>query len=120
MSAKDSEEMQDVVAIFSNIEEIVQVHQQIYAGMIELQTTSWPLIDGLGRLFLHHARGFQNYEFYAENFEVALATIDRLHKKQRKQTVRIFSLPNKSTAKLICVPEYRRIENNFAEAVVTY
>ena len=50
--ATESGELQDVITIFSNIETIVDIHTDIYNGMVNLQEESWPIIDGLGLLFL--------------------------------------------------------------------
>ena len=65
----------------------MDVHEKIYQGMLELQDESWPMIQGLGRLFMKYAPTFQNYQVYAENYKTSEATLDKVL-SQRKSKLR--------------------------------
>lgn len=87
--ATESGELQDVITIFSNIETIVDIHTDIYNGMVNLQEESWPIIDGLGLLFLKNASAFQHYGDFAENFGMSQLTLAKIlgQKKNRLREV---------------------------------
>jgi len=65
--ATTSEECHDLVAVFSNIETLLGVHQTLLREILHIQEFRWPFFNGLGKLFMLHASEFQNYGDYAEN-----------------------------------------------------
>ena len=82
-----SEELQDVIAIFCNIEAIADVHQNLYKGLLDIQENSWPCVIGLGRLFLQYASNFQIYGDFAENYKTSQSTLTKVM-GQRKNRLR--------------------------------
>ena len=57
--ATELEELQDIVCIFSNLESIAESHERFHNQLLGLQDESWPVIQGLGRLFLEHTNSFK-------------------------------------------------------------
>merc|ERR1712137_1073010 len=87
--ATTGEEHHDILNVFSNIEAILAVHQTLLREILHIQEFSWPLITGLGRLFMNHAIEFQNYGDYAENCATARSTLRsiRANKKHKFKDV---------------------------------
>ena len=81
----DSGEIQDMIAIFSNIETLLEVHEKIHKVMLDIQDLSWPIIQGLGRLFMENAHAFQNYQAYAENSKVSQATLEKVLSQKKSK-----------------------------------
>lgn len=83
--ATDSEELKDVVAIFCNIETIVEVHEKLYQGLLKIQDECWPVVQGLGHLFLKYASNFQNYGEFAENYKTSKVTLTKVLSQKKNR-----------------------------------
>lgn len=78
-------ELQDVIAIFCNIETIVEVHEKLYKGLLEIQEECWPVVQGLGHLFLKYASNFQNYGEFAENYKTSELTLTKVLSQKKNR-----------------------------------
>jgi len=83
--ATSSGELQDVVAIFSNLETILEVHKSLYAGILEIQEHCWPVVQGLGRLFMKYASSFQSYGDFAENYKTSQSTLTKILSQKKNR-----------------------------------
>jgi len=82
--ATTSEECHDLVAVFSNIETILGVHQTLLREILHIQEFRWPFFNGLGNLFMKHASEFQNYGDYAENCTTSRTMVVAITNKKHK------------------------------------
>lgn len=81
----DAEELKDIIAIFSNIETIVEVHQKLFKGLLHIQDEFWPVVKGLGHLFLKFSSKFQIYGDYAENYKTSQVTLQKVLSQKRNR-----------------------------------
>ena len=73
-----SEDYHDILAVFSNLETILGVHQTLLREILHIQEYCWPKLTGLGRLFMNHAAEFKSYGDYAENCTTARTTLHNI------------------------------------------
>eukprot|EP01102_Stenamoeba_stenopodia_P019511 TRINITY_DN738_c0_g1_i2.p1 TRINITY_DN738_c0_g1~~TRINITY_DN738_c0_g1_i2.p1 ORF type:complete len:547 (-),score=117.06 TRINITY_DN738_c0_g1_i2:104-1744(-) len=77
-------DLQDIVAIFSNIETIADIHKGVLEGL-EAISDQWPFIFSVGGVFtdklLPH---LDSYGKYAVNFQSAISTIQMIASKKPK------------------------------------
>lgn len=71
-----------MVAIFSNVETILDIHQTLYREIVHMRETYFPFVHGLGTLFLKHAAEFKCYGDYAENYVASHTALVNLSQKK--------------------------------------
>jgi len=88
--ATTSEECHDLVAVFSNIETILSVHQTLLREILHIQEFRWPFFNGLGKLFMLHASEFQNYGDYAENCTTSRSMVTNILSSKKHKFKEVF------------------------------
>ena len=68
----------DLSDLFSNIENILEVHQTILKTLYELPRDSWPSLNGLGNVFTYISPHWKIYGSYVHSFKYSLETIEDL------------------------------------------
>lgn len=109
--ALSQEETMKVVDLFANIEQITSNHNELFADLDAL-LAEWPLVTGVGRVFLKHAKNFENYGKYAENYFTSMNTLDGLKQDKKSWVYTVIEgVPGgtASLAELLVLP-LRRIE----------
>lgn len=61
----------DFKIIFSNIEQILRVHELNLSSLRKLSETNWPTLQGLGDLFIEISQYWHVYGIYVHNFKVS-------------------------------------------------
>ena len=87
-----SEDCHDVVAVFSNIETILGVHQTLIREILHIYDCRWPFFTGLGNLFMKHASEFQNYGDYAENCTTSRTMITNIFNSKKHKFKEVFEV----------------------------
>merc|ERR1712000_108623 len=62
--------------IFSNIEEILTIHQKLLKILYELPRSSWPELHGLGDAFSSISSHWNVYGTYVNNYKFAQELVD--------------------------------------------
>jgi hypothetical protein len=73
----------DIAAIFSNIENIYEIHQDFFQKLQQYEE-NWPFIDNIGSIFIDLAPSLKNYALYVKNFKYALDTLNRCQQEDEK------------------------------------
>ena len=66
----------DLTAVFSNVESILEVHQNLLKALYAVQRDQWPHLRGLGDAFTCISPSLAIYGKYVHNFKFALDTLD--------------------------------------------
>lgn len=106
--AVSQEDIHDVVAIFGNIETILNVHQPLLREILHIQEYRWPYFSGLGRLFMKHASEFQSYGDFAENYTMSRTTLSNIL-ENKKHKFREVLEPSSGQLRQLLLGPLRRV-----------
>ena len=78
VSGKEVIRIEEVSYIFSNVELILEVHQQILDKLEKIYQNDWPSVRGVGRVILDARKGLTSYGVYVGNYANGQENIQRL------------------------------------------
>ena len=101
--------IKDITDIFSNIEQIVTIHNQLLASLNELEK-DWPFLSRLGKVFVDIASSFKAYTVYLQNHSNAKSILQMLLQTNQKFAKWLLEVDRKLSA-LSEVPSGRHTAN---------
>lgn len=82
-SGKTGLGQKEILAIFGNIQNVLEVHNTFFHKLDKLKDINWPFISDLGYLFAQTLPQYQCYGPYVHNFKFAMDTLDVLESKDK-------------------------------------
>ena len=87
MLGKEVLKIEEISYVFSNIEVILEAHQNLLKKLKHIAETDWPHVRGVGKAILDSRKGFSAYGVYVGNFVNSQDTVTRLSEKNGRFSI---------------------------------
>eukprot|EP01103_Thecamoeba_quadrilineata_P006552 TRINITY_DN1627_c0_g1_i2.p1 TRINITY_DN1627_c0_g1~~TRINITY_DN1627_c0_g1_i2.p1 ORF type:complete len:856 (+),score=156.58 TRINITY_DN1627_c0_g1_i2:59-2569(+) len=81
-SRKISEEIMQLTTIYSSLEDLHDLHNNLVRELEEIRENKWPFLEGLGVVFIKMAPSLSVYRGFVTNFKKSMDILDQLESEK--------------------------------------